>query len=129
MASKLPSDGAHHTGHPHGRTDEPSPLARSGEAATLEKAERKPTTGQKPSSGRIVRFVLDETDRELPAIITRVYDDDSADLLVFLPHGHANGHTMQRPKVRFSDEERKEPQDSSETPRFPTHTWHWPPRV
>jgi len=84
---------------------------------------------QKPSSGRIVHFVLDETDRELPAIITQVYDDDSADLTVFLPHRHANGHTMQRSKVRFSDEERKEPQDSSETPRFPTHTWHWQPRV
>jgi len=83
-----------------------------------EKAQPK-AAGQKPTIGRIVHFNLPGYEHAAPAIVTGVYeDDDKVDLLVALPHGHPNGHTMSRPGVRLND---------VDAPA--EHTWDWPPRA
>lgn len=74
-----------------------------------------PHPQQKPSIGRIVHFRLPGYEDPAAALVTGVNPEDATkvDLLVFLPHGHPNGHTMSRPGVLFDD---------AETPA--EHTWH-----
>jgi len=81
---------------------------------------KQPSPQQKPTIGRIVHFKLPGYENPAPAIVTGVCadDDSKVDLLVALPHGHPNGHTMSRPGVNLND-----PEAPAE------HTWNWPPRA
>lgn len=82
------------------------------------KDEKPKAPAQKATIGRIVHFVLPGAAEPAAAIVTGTYDDDRADLLVALPHGHPSGHTMARAGIHLDD---------TETPA--EHTWHWPPRA
>lgn len=77
-------------------------------------------SGTVPTIGAIVHFALPGFGDPAPAIVTGVNheDDSKVDLLVALPHGHPNGHTMSRAGILLDD---------SETPA--EHTWHWPARA
>lgn len=86
------------------------------------KDEKSKPAAQKPTTGRVVHFVLPGYEQPAPAIVIGVdpEDETKADLLVLLPHGHPSGFLMSRPGVRFDD---------SGNELENGHTWHWPARV
>lgn len=66
----------------------------------------------KPSVGRIVHFHHPSCDGPAAAIVTQVFEDDSANLAVFFSSGGHGSHFL----VPFSEEPK-------------AGCWSWPPRA
>lgn len=73
--------------------------------------DKKQTKGQKPTVGRIVHFLTEEGET-LPAIITKVNDDDTVNLQAFTNNEHGNSVALLKTIVHGKKERQ----------------WSWPPR-